>query len=191
MALAGAAAAQPINTGHVEGQLHSARAAVAPGETFTIILRQQIDEGWHTYWRNPGDSGEATELTWTDPQGFSFGPIQWPAPEPAPFAGIVNYGYHGEVLMPISVTAPANARAGETLTVKANVYWLVCADVCIPEEGDLTLTLPIAAAGRDDPAWAQRAADRDRILAAPARRRGRAHHRRQPGAAFNHAAHAS
>lgn len=159
LALAGAAAAQPINTGHVEGQLHSARAAVAPGETFTIILRQQIDEGWHTYWRNPGDSGEATELTWTDPQGFSFGPIQWPAPEPAPFAGIVNYGYHGEVLMPISVTAPANARAGETLTVKANVYWLVCADVCIPEEGDLTLTLPIAAAGRDDPAWAQRAGD--------------------------------
>ncbi len=167
LALANAAAAQPINTGHVEGQLHAARAAVAPGETFTIILRQQIDEGWHTYWRNPGDSGEATDLTWKNPQGFSFGPIQWPAPEPAPFAGIVNYGYHGEVLMPISVTAPANARVGETVTFEANVYWLVCADVCIPEEGDLTLTLPIAAQGRDDPVWAQRAAEAIAALPRP------------------------
>ena len=58
----GAASAQPINTGNVEGQLHAARAAVAPGETFTIILRQNIREGWHTYWRNPGDSGEPTAL---------------------------------------------------------------------------------------------------------------------------------
>jgi thiol:disulfide interchange protein/DsbC/DsbD-like thiol-disulfide interchange protein len=154
----GAASAQPVNTGNVEGQLHSARAAVAPGETFTVILRQNIREGWHTYWRNPGDSGEPTELTWTNPQGFSFGPLQWPAPEAVPFAGIVNYGYHGEVLMPISVTAPADAPVGRTLTFNAGVYWLVCADICIPEEGTLTLSLPIAAQGRDDPAWAPRAA---------------------------------
>lgn len=154
----GGASAQPINTGNVEGQLHSARAAIAPGETFTVILRQNIREGWHTYWRNPGDSGEPTDLTWQNPQGFTFGPLQWPAPEAVPFAGIVNYGYHGEVLMPISVTAPANAPVGQTLTFTADVYWLVCADICIPEEGALTLSLPIAAQGRDDPTWAARAA---------------------------------
>jgi len=154
----GAAHAQPINTGNVEGQLHAARAAVAPGETFTVILRQNIREGWHTYWRNPGDSGEPTDLTWQDPQGFRFGALQWPAPEAVPFAGIVNYGYHGEVLMPISVTAPANAPVGQTVTFTAGIYWLVCADICIPEEGTLTLTLPIAAQGRDDPVWAARAA---------------------------------
>lgn len=158
-ALGAPAAAQPVNTGHVEGELHSARAAVAPGETFTIILRQRIDDGWHTYWRNPGDSGEPTTLTWENPQGFSFGPLQWPAPEAVPFAGIVNFGYHGEVLMPVSVTAPANAPIGQTLTFTAEVYWLVCADICIPEQGIVTLTLPIAAEGRDDPVWAARAAE--------------------------------
>jgi thiol:disulfide interchange protein DsbD len=156
--MAAPALAQPVNTGNVEGQLHSARAAVAPGETFTVLLRQNIREGWHTYWRNPGDSGEATELTWTNPQGFQFGALQFPAPEAVPYAGIVNYGYHGEVLMPVTVTAPANAPVGQTLTFNADVYWLVCADICIPEEGSLTLTLPIATAGRDDPTWAARAA---------------------------------
>ena len=163
----GVASAQPINTGNVEGQLHSARAAVAPGETFTVILRQNIREGWHTYWRNPGDSGEPTDLTWQNPQGFTFGPLQWPAPEAVPFAGIVNYGYHREVLMPISVTAPANAPVGQTLTFTADVYWLVCADICIPEEGVLTLTLPIAAQGRDDPTWAARAAEAIAALPRP------------------------
>lgn len=158
-ALGAPAAAQPINTGNVEGELHSARAAVAPGETFTVILRQRINDGWHTYWRNPGGSGEPTTLTWQNPQGFEFGPLQWPAPHAVPFGGIINYGYEGEVLMPISFTAPANAPVGRTLTFTAHVYWLVCAHICIPEEGDLTLSLPIAAAGRDDPVWAARAAE--------------------------------
>jgi thiol:disulfide interchange protein DsbD len=149
--------AEPVNTGHVTGELHSARAAVAPGERFTVLLRQQIDEGWHTYWRNPGDSGEATDLTWTAPPGFEVGALQWPAPELAPFAGIINFGYHGEVLYPIEVTAPANAQVGRDAVFSVGVYWLVCADICIPEEGTLTLSVPIAAQGRDDPTWAPRA----------------------------------
>lgn len=157
--LAAPALAQPVNSGNVEGELHSARAAIAPGETFTVALRTRIAEGWHTYWRNPGDSGEPTELTWSAPSGFEIGPIQWPAPEPAPFAGIINYGYHGEVLYPIEVTAPADARVGERVTFQAEAYYLVCSDICIPEEATLTLTLPVAAQGRDDPTWAPRIAE--------------------------------
>src|SRR5262249_20837818 len=67
------ARAAPINTGHVETELVSARAAIAPGERFTVVLRQAIAPGWHTYWRNPGDSGEAIGLAWTLPRGFSAG----------------------------------------------------------------------------------------------------------------------
>lgn len=148
--------AQPVNTGNVVGELHSARAAVAPGERFTIVLHQQIAEGWHTYWRNPGDSGEATDLTWAAPSGFEVGPLQWPAPDLAPFAGIINFGYHGEVLYPIEVTAPANAPVGQSVDFSADVYWLVCADICVPEQGTLTLSVPIAAQGADDPEWAPR-----------------------------------
>lgn len=151
--------AQPVNSGNVEGELHSARAAVAPGETFTIVLRQRINDGWHTYWRNPGDSGEPTELTWTVPSGWSVGEIQWPAPEAIPFATLVNHGYSGEVLFPIEVTAPANARMGESVTLTADAYWLVCSDICIPEEAQLLLNVPVAAHGSDDPTWAPRIAE--------------------------------
>ncbi len=164
----GPALAQPVDTGNVVGELHSARAAVAPGERFTILLRTQIREGWHTYWRNPGDSGEATDLAWTAPPGFEVGPLQWPAPEPAPFANIVNFGYHGEILYPIEVTAPANAPVGQNASFSADAYWLVCADICIPEQGTLTLNIPVEAQGRDDPVWAPRAEQAIAALPRPA-----------------------
>ena len=150
--------AQPVRTDNVEAELHSARAAIAPGERFTIVLRQAIREHWHTYWRNPGDSGEPTQLSWALPRGYQAGPIQWPAPEAIPFDILVNYGYSGEVLFPVEMTAPATARVGQRVTLTAEAYWLVCSDICIPEEAALTLTLPVAAQGRDDPQWAPRIA---------------------------------
>lgn len=154
------ATAQPLpGTRQVDVGLHSARAAVAPGETFTIVLRETINGGWHTYWRNPGDSGEPTSLTWTLPAGWRAGDIQWPAPEAVPFAMLVNYGYEGEVLFPVEITVPANARPGSNVTLTAAAYWLVCSDICIPEDATLTLNVPVAAQGRDDPQWAARVAE--------------------------------
>lgn len=149
---------QPVRTDHVEAQLHSSRDAIAPGERFTIVLRQTIREHWHTYWRNPGDTGEPTSLTWRMPAGFEAGPLQWPAPEALPFATLVNFGYSGEVLFPIDITAPQGARPGQTATLTADAYWLVCSDICIPEQTTLSLSVPIAAEGRDDPVWAARVA---------------------------------
>ncbi len=158
LALAPAARAQAPGERQVEASLHSSRAAVAPGERFTIVLRQNIREHWHTYWRNPGSSGEPTELTWTTPAGASAGEIQWPAPEAIPFAMLVNFGYEGEVLFPIELTAPANARPGDVLNFVADAYWLVCSDICIPEQARLDFAVPVAATGRDDATWAPRVA---------------------------------
>ncbi len=158
LALAHGAAAEPVRTDNVEAELHSARAAVAPGETFTVVFRQNIRQGWHTYWRNPGDSGEPTEIVWRAPAGVTAGPLQYPAPERIPFDILVNYGYSNEVLFPVEVTAPANARPGDTLTLPAHATWLVCSDICIPEEAALTLTVPVAAQGADDPTWGPRIA---------------------------------
>lgn len=171
MALAAPAGAQPLpGERQVEASLHSGRAAVAPGERFTIVLRENIREHWHTYWRNPGSSGEPTELTWTAPAGASVGEIQWPAPRAIPFAMLVNFGYEGEVLFPIEVTAPANARPGQVLNFTADAYWLVCSDICIPEEAQLTLSVPVAAAGRDDATWGPRVAAA--VAALPKREEG-------------------
>ncbi|MGE0741266.1 MAG: protein-disulfide reductase DsbD family protein [Hyphomonadaceae bacterium] len=158
LALMTPALAQPVRTENVEAELHSARAAVAPGETFTVVLRQTLQEGWHTYWINPGDAGEPTEIAWTLPPGFSAGPILWPTPHAIPFATLVNYGYSGEVLLPIEITVPTSATPGQQVSFTADATWVVCSDICVFEEGELHLTLPVAAQGRDDAMWGPRIA---------------------------------
>jgi thiol:disulfide interchange protein/DsbC/DsbD-like thiol-disulfide interchange protein len=159
-AFAPPADAQLLGPRRVETSLHASRAAIAPGETFTIVLRQRIAEHWHTYWRNPGAAGEPADLTWTLPRGFEAGPIQWPAPEPIIAATLVNYGYSGEVLLPIEMRASANARPGDAANFSAEVYLVVCSeDTCVPEPSTVSLSLPIAAQGRDDPEWGARIAE--------------------------------
>jgi thiol:disulfide interchange protein DsbD len=159
-AFAPPADAQLLGPRRVETSLHASRAAIAPGETFTIVLRQRIAEHWHTYWRNPGAAGEPAELTWTLPPGFEAGPIQWPAPRPIISADLVNYGYSDEVMLPVEMRASANARPGQTAHFSADVYLVVCSeDTCVPEESEVSLDLPIAAQGRDDPEWGARIAE--------------------------------
>ena len=109
-AIVGPACAQPVKTGHLTAELVSDKASIAPGETIHVALRQDIQKGWHTYWRNPGDSGEATQIKWTLPSGWTAGPFVWPTPHRQPTGPLVNYGYTGEVLLPMALTAPATAR---------------------------------------------------------------------------------
>lgn len=149
------AAAQSFRTDNVEGALVSSRAVVAPGETFTVALRQQIRDGWHTYWRNPGDSGEPTTINWRLPPGFTAAPNEWPAPSVERAGPITTYVYEHEALLPMQVTAPADLKPGP-IELAARVRWLVCSDICIPEEGDVSLKIEAGAAGRDDPQWAGR-----------------------------------
>lgn len=152
--------AQLLGPRRVEVSLHASRAAAAPGETFTVVLRQRIEEHWHTYWRNPGAAGEPAQIEWTLPAGFEAGPIQWPTPAPIIAAGLVNYGYSHEVLLPIEMRVSRAARVGETAQIVAHVYLVVCSeDTCIPEESSVSLSLPIAAQGRDDPEWTPRIAE--------------------------------
>ena len=146
--------AQTPPAANVQAELVSARSAIAPGERFTVALRQRIREGWHTYWRNPGDSGEPSRLTWRLGPGWRAGQIQWPAPRAMRFATLMSYVYSNEVLLPIELSAPARLAVGDTITLRAEGDWLVCSDICIPEHATLSLSLPVAAQGRDDPQWA-------------------------------------
>ncbi len=140
------ASAQPVRTEHVTAELVAQRAGVAPGQSLQIGLRLQHIPHWHTYWRNPGDSGLPTTLSWTLPAGAQAGAIAWPAPRRIPIGPLVNYGYEDDLLLPLRFTAPADAQPGSTLQLKAEASWLVCNDVCIPENATLTLALPVVAA---------------------------------------------
>jgi len=130
------------NAPMVDASLVSDRAEVAPGETFHLALHQQITPGWHTYWRNPGDSGEPTRLELTLPEGWSAGEMIWPAPNSYDLGPLTNYGYFTEVTLPVPVTVPANAPAGP-VQIPAFATWLVCEDICIPEEAALTISLTV------------------------------------------------
>jgi thiol:disulfide interchange protein DsbD len=148
-AAAGPPAGPEGRSTNVAVSLLSERATVRPGDRFHLAVRQRMDGEWHTYWRNPGDSGEATRIDWTLGAGASAGPILWPAPTALPFGPLVNYGYSGEVILPVVVDVPAYARPGQILRIDAAVDWLECADVCIPASAVLGMDLPIGAASRD------------------------------------------
>ena len=147
-------AAGPVKTGHLEAELVAETQGVAPGGLAYVAIRQDILKGWHTYWRNPGDSGEATSAKWTLPSGWSVGDWVWPAPQRLPLGPLMNYGYTGQVLLPVSLNVPASAKPGSSVTLKADVRFLVCADICVPEEAKLKLTVPVVAGTPPtDPKW--------------------------------------
>jgi thiol:disulfide interchange protein/DsbC/DsbD-like thiol-disulfide interchange protein len=120
--------------------------AVVAGTPFRVALRFQLAEGWHTYWKNPGDAGVAPELTLDRPTG----PIDWPAPNRVSEGSVMTYAYTGAFLLPVTV------RPDGPLTLKMHANWLICKDICVPEEGDFMLTLPagIAASNAQTPLFA-------------------------------------
>lgn len=146
--------ADVVTTPRVEARLISEMTGVpANGGTISIAVLERMQPGWHTYWRNPGESGEPTTIAWSLPQGFAAGPIIWPHPERIPFGELANYGFPEEVLLRSEVTVPAGLVPGSTVTVKADAAWLVCKDICIPEKASLDLVLPVVAAHTPNAEW--------------------------------------
>jgi thiol:disulfide interchange protein/DsbC/DsbD-like thiol-disulfide interchange protein len=155
LAIMGATPAGAATPSHVQASLVAADTAVQPGRTITIALRLVHDAHWHTYWVFPG-TGLPTTIKWTLPAGWQAGDIQWPAPHVLKDSkgNIVGNGYEGETLLPVTLTAPAEAKPGETAMLQAAVDWLMCEDVCIPGGAKLTLAVPVAAeAPKPDAEW--------------------------------------
>ena len=125
----------------VHARLVAEDLAAPPGGSITVALEEQIRPGWHTYWINPGDAGAATEIKWSLPAGWSAGDIQWPTPKRLPVGPLMDYGYEGKLWLLQTLKVPADVKAGDTVTLKAAVDWLVCKDICVPE--DTTLSLPL------------------------------------------------
>ncbi len=134
----------PVVTERTRATLVVGADAAAPGAPIAVALRLQLKPGWHTYWRNPGDSGEPAVVTLRVGEREYKGPDMWPVPERIDLAGIVSYGYHGDVFLPTRVVAPAGVVPGATLPIEAKATWLVCEKVCVPEHGRFTVSLPMA-----------------------------------------------
>ena len=142
-------ASSVVTTPHVRAELIAhAPDGVAPGAPVWVGLQITHQPEWHTYWKNAGDSGLPTELTWTLPPGMVAGDIAWPVPKKIPIGNLANYGYEHTVLLPVQLKMapdfkPAAALIGAGgVDIRLKASWLVCRKECIPEEGEFALTLP-------------------------------------------------
>ncbi len=145
-AAAAVASGAVVSTPQVRAELVAhAPEGLAPGKALRLGLLIEHQKHWHTYWKNPGDSGLPTTLAFTLPAGFVASEIRWPTPSRLPLGPLMNFGYEGKLLLPVDVAVPAGFN-GDALTVKLRADWLVCKDVCIPEGGDFTLQVPARAA---------------------------------------------
>jgi thiol:disulfide interchange protein DsbD len=153
------ALAQP-NSGnkHAEPSLLSERAAIVPGDQFQTALKLVLQDGWHVYWKNPGDSGEAPAIRWKTPDGQDvtdtiFGEFSWPTPEYEQVSPeLANYVYKKQVTLPFQIKAPSTLKVGDRMQLQAQVLVLICSDICIPERYTLSFALPVEAAPRPDDA---------------------------------------
>ena len=150
-----AAETDPVDTGEVVGQVVSSHDVVTPGQDFHIALSTVLNDGWHTYWRNPGDSGEPVEFGIKAPGTVSAGEIIWPLPRPVLTGPIVNYGFEGEPLFPVPVTVSNAAKPGDVLNFSGKAYYLVCREICIPESFDYALNVAVGGEAITDPRWSR------------------------------------
>jgi thiol:disulfide interchange protein/DsbC/DsbD-like thiol-disulfide interchange protein len=141
--LSGAGNPVRVQTEQVRAELlaHAPQGA-APGQTVWVGLQLTHQPDWHTYWKNPGDSGLPTELQWTLPEGVRAGDIAWPTPRKFPLGTLANYGFDGTVLLPVPLTVDPSFK-GSAIDIQLFASWLACRQECIPEEGRFTLRLPV------------------------------------------------
>jgi len=134
-------------------QLVADKTSVAPGESFNAGLYFRLEEGWHIYWRNAGDSGDPPNITWNLPPEVQAGSILWPVPKKIAVGPFVNYGYEDETLLLIPMQM-ATTFGDESLVLAGDVDWLVCKEECIPGAAHLQLSLPIRQEKpTPDPRW--------------------------------------
>jgi len=160
--------AQSTQAQHARVELLARQASISPGSDLQLGVRFVLEPGWHIYWINPGDSGQPLVLKWRLPDGFSAGEIQWPRPERMqPSKQLADYGYHGEVLLPVTLHVPSalNSRAPAEIGVEAK--WLVCREVCIPEHAQLQRALPVTAQATTDQSFAPLFAATEKLLPQP------------------------
>ncbi|NHN89133.1 protein-disulfide reductase DsbD family protein [Acetobacter conturbans] len=138
-----AAESDPVPSDRDTATLVSDSDTVSPDHPLKVGLRLHLQPGWHTYWKNPGDAGEAVILSVMlsgAVSGKADG-IEWPAPERLPDGPLMSYGYTGDVLLPVTLHPGASEAESNAATVNAHAEWLVCAAVCVPEQADFRLDL--------------------------------------------------
>lgn len=141
----------------VRAELVPETKEIKPGQPFWLAIHLTLDDGWHAYWKNPGDAGMPPTIQWNLPTGFTVGELNWPYPERFVDGEIVGFGYENDVMLMAEVIPPAELKEGETLDFNAQVQWVACShDTCLPGFADLQLSMPVAKQSTLHPTFADR-----------------------------------
>lgn len=138
-------AATPAGSGNVQAALVTEMSSLQPGTPAWVGVHLRMAPGWHTYWKNAGDAGLPTRLTWTLPDGFSAGPIEWAYPQRFSQGPVTSYGYAGEVVLLAQITTPASLAPASQVVLSVRANWLECQEACLPGRAELSASLPVRA----------------------------------------------
>jgi thiol:disulfide interchange protein DsbD len=143
----------PVKAAHVTAELAASVPASSPQGSSQIALILHLESGWHVYWVNAGDSGEAPNIDWVLPAGVTVGKMQFPTPKRLPLGPLMDYGYEGTAVFPFEMKLDGTSRVSNSSEgvgsnpvthLKAHVRWLVCREVCVPGKAFLGLSLPVS-----------------------------------------------
>lgn len=141
MLIAAPAAAQQM---HSRAELVAETRQPAAGQSVTVAFRMTPDQGWHTYWLNPGDAGLGMDVQWSLPTGVKAGPLSYPVPKTLVIAGLMNHVYEGEHAILTQLTIADNIAPGTRLPIHADANWLACShELCLPQRGSFDLELVV------------------------------------------------
>ena len=130
----------PVETGHARASLIT-NLQDSQQESFYVGVRLEMQEGWHTYWENPGDSGSPFDAQWNVDQGIIVENVEWPNPVTIPYPPLMTFGYEGDVVFPFKVFRVIDSNLSK---INLEFDFLICADICIPEKASLSLDLSTA-----------------------------------------------
>lgn len=146
------------SVGAVTAEIKLSRTAATPGATYEIGILLKHKPGWHTYWKNPGDSGTPTQIEWTLPRHWKIRSLGWPLPKTQKLGDFTSFVYEGDVLFPFVIEVPWGSPHGLRTNIRAKVSWTACKTTCVPQEAELKVALPVAVSSKateDQPLFAE------------------------------------
>ena len=129
--------AESVNSGHAEISLIKFKQSELTNNKNLIGIKMDMQKNWHTYWKNPGDSGGPIKVIWKTTENISIGDIKWPTPQLIPYEPLMTYGYKDFVIFPFEY----NKNSDKNSNIELNIDFLICDDVCIPEKAKIQTTL--------------------------------------------------
>lgn len=118
-------------------KIHPLASSTLPGKSFDLLIELKIPEGWHIYWKNPGDGGQPPTFHWTLPEGIKLQSTEWPVPEQFEVGALIGYGYKGDMSWRAHFTADSTISSGQH-QIALKVLWIACDESCVPGESSAT-----------------------------------------------------